>query len=115
MMRLTDFTFKKSAALAINLGLALVLYTLCRVTYYLVNSAAFPDMDGHHLATLMLGGFRFDLTTLIYLNGLYILMVLLPLHFKENRRGYERLSKVVYMLFNGAALVMNLMDTPFMY
>ena len=113
MMRLTDFTFKKSAALAINLGLALVLYTLCRVTYYLVNSAAFPDMDGHHLATLMLGGFRFDLTTLIYLNGLYILMVLLPLHFKENRRGYERLSKVVYMLFNGAALVMNLMDSVY--
>ena len=58
---------------------------------------------------LMLGGLVFDLTTLLYVNSLFILLMVLPL--KVRFHDYYRLSlKYLFFITNGLALGANVSD-----
>lgn len=105
--------FGNQLALCFNLLLALVCYTLCRVVYHIENISLFPAATFRHWAELYAGGIRFDLATLVYLNGLIIVLTLLPLHFKEASRLYYRVVKWLYVGLNGLFVVVNLMDAVY--
>ena len=57
----------------------MVLYTISRLFFYWVNIDLYPSVSANHLLEMLFGGMRFDLTALLYLNALYLLLVLLPL------------------------------------
>ncbi len=89
-------------ALLCNIVLSLLLFTLGRVIYYLSNYALFASISFEEGCSIFRGGVVFDLAGVAYINLLYILVMLLPLHLKE-REGYQSFAKWLFLTFNFVA------------
>lgn len=105
-----QITDSRIGSFVCNIVLAYVVMMLARVIFFVANIGYYIDYMSWQLAGDMLrGALVFDTSALIYLNALYMLLVLFPLHKKETA-GYATFTKCVWMLFNGIALAANLAD-----
>ena len=96
---------------ALNLLLVMAIYTLSRVFFYWINIDLYPNVDNAHLTEMVMGGWRFDLTALLYLNSLYILLILLPLPVQiRNNEQYIRVTNYSFYIPNIIGLIANTMD-----
>ena len=95
-----------------RLGMVYLLFSVQRLLYYLVNLSYFPQMKMAHLAELMVSGLKFDLTAVLYVNSLYILLMLLPLRQKYNS-GYKKFTKILFFATNSIALIANFVDVVY--
>jgi phosphoglycerol transferase MdoB-like AlkP superfamily enzyme len=96
-------------ALMLRLVLAMAVFSVCRVGFYLYNQSFFPDLDAAELLSLMWGGLVFDLSILLYLNILYIFMMIVPLNVRF-RSGYKAVAKYLFLVTNGIGLAANVVD-----
>ncbi len=96
-------------ALLLRLLLVMFLFTLCRLAFYFYNASFFPDMATGNLLRLLWGGMRFDLTAVLYVNLLYILLMIVPFDFRF-RYGYQETIKYLFFVTNGLALLTNIAD-----
>lgn len=105
------FYLKKNIywALFKQLMLVMAFYTICRIGFYLFNTSFFPDMNFNRLSTIMLGGLRFDLAAVLYINSLFILLTIIPVPFKFNTT-YQRILKYLFFLTNGIGFAANVAD-----
>ena len=97
-------------ALSQALLLMMTLYTICRIGFYLYNIEFFPGMTFFRFGRILLGGFRFDLSAILYLNSLFILLLAVPLTIRFNSR-YQRVLKYLFLLINSIGLAANVADT----
>ena len=89
----------------------MAIYTLSRVFFYWINLDLYPNVDNAHLLEMIMGGWRFDLTALLYLNSLYILLILLPLPIQiRNNKHYIRVTNYSFYIPNIIGLIANCMD-----
>lgn len=89
----------------------MVLYTISRLFFYWVNIDLYPSVSANHLLEMLFGGMRFDLTALLYLNALYLLLVLLPLPTAiRNHTTYISIAKWSFWLPNILGFIVNCMD-----
>ena len=96
---------------AINILLVMAIYTLSRLFFYWVNIDLYPNVSTQHLLEMLGGGLRFDLTALLYLNSLYLLLVLLPLPAQiRNQKTYICVAKWTFWLPNILGFIANFMD-----
>ena len=96
---------------AINIVLVMAIYTLSRLFFYWVNIDLYPNVSTQHLLEMLGGGLRFDLTALLYLNSLYLLLVLLPLPAQiRNQKTYICVAKWTFWLPNILGFIANFMD-----
>ena len=96
---------------ALNLLIVMAIYTLSRVFFYWINIDLYPNVDNAHLMEMIMGGWRFDLTALLYLNSLYILLILLPLPVQiRNNEQYIRVTNYSFYIPNIIGLIANTMD-----
>jgi phosphoglycerol transferase MdoB-like AlkP superfamily enzyme len=96
-------------ALFLRLALAMFLFSLCRIGFYFYNTSYFPDMTTGHFLRILWGGLRFDLTAVLYINGLIILMTLIPFDIRFTR-AYQSIIKYLFYILNGIGLIANLAD-----
>lgn len=96
-------------ALLLRLLLVWLLFTLCRVGFYLYNTSFFPDMTLRNFLGLLWGGVQFDITAILYVNTIYILLMILPFDFRF-RYGYQEVLRYIYFITNGFALATNVAD-----
>ena len=97
-------------ALLYDLLVVYVLFMLTRLVFLAVNWTLYADtMTWGHAVSLCMAGLKFDTTAILYTNALVILLMLLPLHWKECR-GYYRVVRWVFVVCNTVALWANLMD-----
>ena len=92
-----------------NLLLAMAIYTVCRLVFFFLNRPLFPDVDLTRLAHLCKAGWRFDLATVLFTNLLYIVLMLIPFRFRENR-VYQGVTKGFYVVPNLIAFAIDLAD-----
>jgi phosphoglycerol transferase MdoB-like AlkP superfamily enzyme len=92
-----------------RLFLVMVLLSVCRVGFYLFNRSFFPGMEFENLSRLMIGGLKFDIVTLLYVNLLYIVLTVLPFDFRFTA-FYQQFLKVFFFITNGIALGANVAD-----
>ncbi|CAN5428712.1 LTA synthase family protein [soil metagenome] len=97
-------------ALALSLLLMMATYMVCRITFYLYNSDFFPDMTFGRFSKIMLGGLRFDLSALLYLNSLFFLLLIIPFDFRF-RPSYQTVLKYLFVIINAIGIGMNVADT----
>ncbi|MFR9502912.1 MAG: sulfatase-like hydrolase/transferase [Rikenellaceae bacterium] len=97
------------AAMIINIALSFSLFFIARILYLLVNLSLFKQINFDEMLSILKGGVVFDLAGVAYINMLYLLLMLLPLHLKE-RKGYQRAAKWLFLTLNFAALIANLAD-----
>lgn len=97
---------------AFRLLLVMAIYSLSRLFFYWVNSDLYPDVSRAHLWEMLLGGTRFDLTALLYLNSVYIVLSLLPLPLSwRSNKVYRRVLDGFYLVPNIVGVVANMVDT----
>lgn len=95
--------------LFLRFGIALLLFTVCRIGFYLFNMSYFPNMTPGNFLVILLGGIRFDLTALLYTNMLFIILMIIPFPVRFNA-VYQTVVKWIFFVFNGIALAMNVAD-----
>ncbi|HYI79195.1 MAG TPA: sulfatase-like hydrolase/transferase, partial [Chryseolinea sp.] len=95
--------------LLLRLLLAMLLFTLCRIGFYLYNTSYFPEMTASGFLKILWGGVRFDMTAVLYINLLIILLTLIPFDFRFTHR-YQTIVKYLFFILNGIAIAANLAD-----
>lgn len=104
--------FNTPLALIFNIILAYLVFFVCRVIFIAVNHSYFPDLSFSHLVEMFKGGLYFDTSAILYLNILYIFLMLIPLHYKEGK-VYQQVTKGIFIFTNSIGVIMNLMDTVY--
>lgn len=104
--------FSIPAAVCFNLLLVYISFTLCRLIFLWVNHSYFTDLTWQHFWEMYAGGLVFDTSAIIYTNALYIVLMLFPFHYKENKT-YHTVVKWLFVVTNMLCVVMNLMDTVY--
>lgn len=100
-------------ATLVNLLLLYVVYFIARMVYLLENWSYFSqNLNFNHLMEILDGGLVFDTSAILVTNIPYIVMMLFPLHLKENAT-YQKLCRGVYLAINGMTLAMNLCDAVY--
>lgn len=100
-------------ALIFNLILALMVLFVARIIFVWYNYDKYSEyMNWDLLWGMFRGGLLFDLSTLFYINGLYIILYLFPLQWKE-QKVYHIVIKYIYVVFNTLALFANLCDSVY--
>jgi phosphoglycerol transferase MdoB-like AlkP superfamily enzyme len=109
-----DFRFRDNIYIALlwSILLSMLLYSVCRVLFYFLNTSFFPEMNWSRWLRIMWGGLRFDLTAVLYSNSLFILLMILPLKFRFVP-AFKVSMKWLFIVVNALALVMNLADTVY--
>ncbi len=99
-------------ALVQRLLLVMAFYSLCRISFYLFNTGYFPDMNFSRFATILLGGLKFDLAAVLYLNSLFILLTIIPLAIKFNPL-YQKTLRYIFIVTNAIGLAANVADNVY--
>lgn len=92
-----------------RLTLVMAFYTICRISFYLFNVSFFPDMTFDRMATIMLGGLKFDLAAVLYINSLFILLTIIPLKIKFHPI-YQKVLHYIFIIPNAVGLAANAAD-----
>lgn len=95
-----------------NLLLVYIAYTVCRITFLIVNAKLYSGMELSHVMDLLTAGLVFDSSAICYTNSPIILLFLFPLHFKE-REGYYKVARWVYVVLNSICVIANLCDVVY--
>lgn len=96
-------------ALVLRLLLVMLLFSLCRIGFFFFNYRFFSEMDWGTFSSIMGGGVVFDLVTLLYLNMLYILLMVIPIDLRF-QYSYQRALKYLFFITNGLGLAANVAD-----
>lgn len=89
--------------------LIMVLFSLCRIGFYVFNLKMFPDVSFAQLMNMMKGGLSFDISAIVYINMIFILLHIIPFEFRY-KELYQGILKYLYFITNGLAIAMNGMD-----
>lgn len=103
------FHLNEYLVLVIRFSFLMLLYTLCRIGFYLFNTGSFPNVTLQGFFTILVGGLKFDVSGLLYINALYILLFLLPFTFKF-QEWYQQILKWLFIITNGIGLAANVSD-----
>ena len=100
-------------AALLNLLVAYLVWMLSRVAFFVENWSTFaPYMSWSLFKSGLHGALVFDTSALLYVNSLYLVLMLLPFHIKE-RAGFHRVLKWLFVITNAVAIAMNLMDSVY--
>lgn len=101
---------RSDAALLIwRLALVYLVLTVCRLIFWLYNYSLIGPVALAEMPALLRGALVFDTATVLYTNGLFILLSLLPLR-SRSRRPYRSVLFILYMVVNGLTVAINLAD-----
>ena len=109
MRKILESCLSPLVATLANLLLAYVVYAIARIAYLLDNWSYFSDSLTWEV---MQGSLVFDTSAILVTNIPYIVLMLLPLHWKETQL-WHRLCQWVFVGVNGLALAVNLADAAY--
>ena len=109
MRKILESYLSPLVATLVNLLLAYVVYFVARMAYLLDNWSYFSDSL---TIEVLQGGLVFDTAAILVTNIPYIVLMLLPLHWKETQMWHQ-LCRWVFVIVNGLSLVVNLCDSAY--
>ncbi len=96
-----------------NLLMVYVAYELCRIAFLLENWNMFGStLTWESFKRMSEGGLVFDTAAICYTNMLYLLLTLLPLHYKEIP-WLQAVTKWIFVITNSICVIINLADSVF--
>lgn len=95
--------------MAVNFLLLMAIYMLSRWVFFYMNKSSFPDVTFEDMMTICLGGLRFDISALCYLNILCITMQFLPIKIRDTV-WYQRIVKILFIAINAIGIAANSAD-----
>lgn len=98
--------------MAVNFLIMLAIYMISRWVFYYANARFFPDVTFGDMLTMSLGGLKFDISALCYLNILCIAMQFIPLKCRDTVR-YQRIIKIIFLVVNIVGIIVNTADIAY--
>ena len=95
--------------MAVNFLILMAVYMLSRWFFYYMNINSFQDVTFSDMMTMSVGGLRFDVSALCYLNILCIILQFLPVK-KRHTVKYQRIVKILFIIINVLGIVVNVAD-----
>lgn len=95
--------------MVVNFILLMVIYMLSRWVFYYMNLGSFHDVTFNEMMTISLGGLRFDMSALCYMNALCILLQFVPLKIRHTVK-YQNMVKWVFIVINILGIAVNAAD-----
>ena len=89
--------------------LLLLLYTLCRLLFFLFNFSYFSEIKFTQLLVIFIAGLRFDVSTILICNLPYILFSVFPFLNKSNSL-FQKVLKIWFIITNAVCLLLNCID-----
>lgn len=103
------------AMLAWRLVLLYAVLMLCRALFWLYNAELLGALTWGEAWPLLCGALKFDTASIVYANGLFVLLSLVPLHLRE-RRWWRNLCFGYYVVVNALLVVgTNIADTIYFH
>ncbi len=94
-----------------RISIAFVLYSLCRLLFLLFN----PSLFSYGFADLFSAfcyGILYDSSAIIYTNGIFIFMHLIPIKQRDSK-WYQNFLKLYFLIINSVAVLINLADSQY--
>ena len=91
-----------------KLGIAFILFSLCRILFYLFNTVHFNNVS----FSLFLSGIRFDIVAISFLFAPLIILQLIPFPFRY-RKWYQICISTIFYLSIILSLALNLIDVAY--
>ena len=95
--------------LAYRILLIMLLFSLCRIGFFVFNFKMFPGVSPGQFLTILKGGLTFDISAIVYINMVFILLCMIPLDIRY-KDVYQSVLKYIFFVTNGIAIAMNGMD-----
>ena len=92
-----------------RLAILLLLFTICRVLFYFFNAELFPAISFNQAIWIFIYGVRFDVSSIVVLNSLFIVLHLLPNNYWESKL-YQRILKILFYSLNVVSLIFEASD-----
>ena len=100
-------------AALLNMLVAYLVWMLSRVAFFAENWSTFaPYMSWPLFKSGLHGALVFDTSALLYVNSLYLVLMLLPFHLKE-RPCFHKGLKWLFVVTNGVGVASNLIDSVY--
>ncbi|MFB6342001.1 LTA synthase family protein [Saccharicrinis sp. FJH62] len=87
----------------------LFLYAICRVLFYLFNTDMFQNVTLAGFGKMMLGGLKFDISAIFYLNSIWFILAIIPFPWLYSL-GYRQFLKWLFVIINAFGLALNVID-----
>ncbi len=84
----------------------MILFSLCRIGFFLFNYKMFPGVTFTQLLNILRGGLLFDISAVVYINMIFILLHIIPLEIRYNN-AYQTILKYIFFITNGIAFAIN--------
>lgn len=97
---------------ALNILIAYLIFGICRLVFFIANLEYFPNVGFENISEILHGGLVFDTAGIMYVNVLYIVMMLIPLRIRENK-CWQSIAKWIFVITNSIAVIANLVDTVY--
>ncbi|MBP7184793.1 MAG: sulfatase-like hydrolase/transferase [Saprospiraceae bacterium] len=94
------------------MALMLCIFTGLKILFFIVNESVIPHPKLHDLPIIILQSLRFDTATLLYVNALFLFLILIPLPVRGNKY-YQNLLKIIYIVPNLISIVFEMIDIGF--
>ncbi|MBP3354561.1 MAG: sulfatase-like hydrolase/transferase [Bacteroidales bacterium] len=96
----------------VNILTAYVIFGICRLVFYLSNIEYFPNIGFQEVLQILKGGLVFDTAGIIYVNILYIALMLIPLPWRETLK-WQNICKWIFVVTNSIVIIVNFIDTVY--
>lgn len=94
-----------------RIALLYAVLMLCRIVFYVYNAALLGPLAWSETGSLLAGALKFDTASVVYADGLFILLSLLPFRFRC-RAWFQRILFWYYVVVNAVLIVaLNLADS----
>ncbi|WP_293871431.1 LTA synthase family protein [Flavobacterium sp.] len=101
--------FQEYKVVAYRILLAYAFYFVARVLFYFYNSSLIKVGSFSDFLKLCFHGLAFDTTAIIYVNGLFILLSIIPILFNTNKK-FQKFLFYLYFVTNLLAYATNFVD-----
>lgn len=98
--------------LALRVALMLALFSLSRMFFYFLNLGHFSELDFSALLLAFYGGLIFDISTVFYLQSVFIFLHLLPFGFQLGKY-WQRALFILFIAVGALSLLPNFIDSRF--
>ena len=99
-------------AMIARIGIVALLFSVTRLLFYILNRGYFQVESFTDLLSIFLNGIRFDLSSIMFINLLFVALQTLPLNVRYNK-VYRKISEILFYITNGIALALNCIDLVF--
>lgn len=96
-------------ALLYRMVILMLIYSFLRLGFYIVNKDLFLNVTGTRLSYMMLGGLKFDISALLYINALFIALQSIPFNFRYHQQ-YQLFCKWLFLVSNSIGIAANIAD-----